>query len=57
MNKINSKKNNISYKDFRKGDVKHSLSNINKIKKCLGYVPDVSFQDGINQTVKWFKFS
>ena len=55
--KINSKKIKISYKDFRKGDVKHSLSNINKIKTLLGYTPNVSFQDGINQTVKWFKSS
>ena len=53
--KLNSKKNKIFYKNFRKGDVKHSLSNINKIKTHLGYVPYVSFQDGISQTLKWFK--
>lgn len=52
---LNSKKSKIFYKNFRKGDVKHSLSNINKIKSLLGYVPDVSFQDGINQTAKWFE--
>jgi UDP-N-acetylglucosamine 4-epimerase len=52
---LNSKKSKIFYKKFRKGDVKHSLSNINKIKSLLGYVPDVSFQDGISQTVKWFE--
>ena len=53
--KLNSKKNKIFYKNFRKGDVKHSLSNINKIKNHLGYEPHVSFQDGISQTLKWFK--
>lgn len=53
--KLNSKKNKIFYKNFRKGDVKHSLSNINKIKTHLGYEPYVSFQDGISQTLKWFK--
>ncbi|HBA7261443.1 TPA: Vi polysaccharide biosynthesis UDP-N-acetylglucosaminuronic acid C-4 epimerase TviC, partial [Escherichia coli] len=34
---INS--NNLKYRDFREGDVKHSLANISKIKNKLGYEP------------------
>ena len=49
----NSKK--IIYKNFRKGDVKHSLSNITHIKKILGYKPNVSFENGLNSTIDWFE--
>ena len=48
------KKKKISYKNFRKGDVKHSLSSIKKIKRYLGYYPSTSFEKGINQTIGWF---
>ncbi len=51
--KKNSKK--IDYKNFRKGDIKHSLSNINHIKKILGYKPNVSFENGLKSTIDWFK--
>ena len=45
------------YKDFRKGDIKHSLSSIKNIKKLLGYHPSVSFDIGIKETVNWFKLN
>ena len=45
----------ISYHKFRKGDIKHSLSSIKQIKRMLGYNPTVSFKDGINETIDWFK--
>ncbi len=53
--KIPKSKRKIIYKKFRKGDVKHSLSNIKNIKKVLAYNPIVSFDDGIMQTIDWFK--
>ncbi len=53
--KNNDYKKIIIFKNFRKGDVRHSLSSIKTIKKLLGYKPIVSFNDGIIQTIKWFK--
>ncbi|MEN6301028.1 MAG: SDR family oxidoreductase [Anaerolineaceae bacterium] len=39
------------YKDFRPGDIRDSLANINKAKKLLGYDPQYSLQDGLKKTV------
>ena len=55
--KIKPSKTKIIFKDFRKGDVKHSLSSIKNIKNLLGYNPSVSFNEGIVQTIKWFKLN
>lgn len=38
----------------RPGDVKHTLADITKAKKMLNYKPLVSFDDGLEKTVKWF---
>ena len=54
---INKKKHKLIFKDFRKGDIKHSLSSIKNIKKLLGYHPSVSFNIGIKETVNWFKLN
>jgi UDP-N-acetylglucosamine 4-epimerase len=40
-------------RDFRSGDVRHSLADIGKARRLLGYVPTVDFAAGIAQTVKW----
>ena len=54
---IERSKQKIKYKNFRQGDIRHSLSNINHIKKVLGYEPFMSFEDGIKQTIEWFKLN
>jgi len=38
----------------RTGDVKHSLADITKARKLLGYNPFMNFQNGLRETVKWF---
>ncbi len=53
--KVKNSFRKIVYKNFRKGDVKHSLSNINHIKKFLGYYPYISFENGLSNTIDWFK--
>jgi len=35
-------------------DFRYSL-NIGKIEKVLGYKPEVSFEEGISQTIEWYK--
>jgi UDP-N-acetylglucosamine 4-epimerase len=39
----------------RKGDVKHSLADISKAKKLIGYNPDVSVKEGLRKTFRWYK--
>jgi UDP-N-acetylglucosamine/UDP-N-acetylgalactosamine 4-epimerase len=38
----------------RKGDVKHSLADISKAEKLLGYEPNVSVEEGLGKTFKWY---
>lgn len=54
IKKINQR---IFYRNFRKGDVRHSLSSIKNINYSLGYRPLVSFEEGIEDTIKWFKIN
>ncbi|HYF13553.1 MAG TPA: NAD-dependent epimerase/dehydratase family protein [Phycisphaerales bacterium] len=39
----------------RAGDVKHSLADIGLAKRVLGYEPIGSLEDGIAETVEWFR--
>ena len=38
----------------RKGDVKHSLADISKAQKLLGYHPAVSVEEGLKSTFRWY---
>lgn len=42
------------YQDFRVGDVRHSLADITKAKKFLGFDPAYSFRDGIIESIPWY---
>lgn len=44
----------VEYQDFRVGDVRHSLADISKIRKHLGYEPIFKIKLGLAETVKWF---
>jgi nucleoside-diphosphate-sugar epimerase len=39
----------------RGGDIKHSLADISAAGKHLGYRPKVNFEDGLRQTVDWYR--
>jgi UDP-glucose 4-epimerase len=39
----------------RGGDIKHSLADISAAEKHLGYRPKVTFEDGLRQTVDWYR--
>mgnify|MGYP000295556851 CR=1 FL=1 len=45
---------NPIYGAYRLGDIPHSFASIDKAKQLLGYSPLVSFQEGLNETVKWY---
>jgi UDP-N-acetylglucosamine 4-epimerase len=40
---------------FRKGDIPHSLANIDKAKRLLDYHPAVSVKDGLQKAYAWYK--
>jgi UDP-N-acetylglucosamine 4-epimerase len=40
---------------FRKGDIPHSLANIDKAKRLLGYNPSISVQDGLKKAFEWYQ--
>ena len=44
---------NVVYREFREGDIKHSLAAITKIKEGLGYKPVVYFSEGLSKTYNW----
>lgn len=44
----------LSYNEARKGDVKHSLASIEKIKALLGYFPEYAPIKGLELAAKWY---
>lgn len=43
------------YQPARKGDIKNSLASITKARELIGYVPRVLFEEGLRQTIAWYK--
>ena len=43
-----------SYRDFRPGDVRHSLANIDKAKRLLGYAPSHRIREGLVEAMEWY---
>jgi len=43
-----------TYRDERKGDVKHSLACIDKAKKFIGYDPTVFIDESLRLSVEWY---
>lgn len=39
----------------RLGDVKHTLADVSKAQRVLGYKPTISFKEGLKLTVEWFE--
>jgi UDP-N-acetylglucosamine 4-epimerase len=43
-----------TYRDFRAGDVRHSLADINKIINLMGYCPSHRIGDGLRDAMDWY---
>jgi UDP-N-acetylglucosamine 4-epimerase len=43
-----------TYRDFRAGDVRHSLADISKARELIGYEPDYSVRDGLDKAAEWY---
>jgi nucleoside-diphosphate-sugar epimerase len=44
----------VKYAPERAGDVKHSLADISRAEKFLGYEPKVVFEEGLSRTIEWY---
>lgn len=42
------------YKEFRAGDIKDSMANMNKAKELFNYTPLVKIDEGIKRTLDWY---
>ncbi len=42
------------YRDFRPGDVRHSLSDISKARKLLSYTPEFSIEQDLDFACEWY---
>jgi UDP-N-acetylglucosamine/UDP-N-acetylgalactosamine 4-epimerase len=45
---------NISYRDFRAGDVRHSQAGINKAQTILNYQPIQDIEQGLDEVIDWY---
>lgn len=44
-----------AYGPERAGDIRHSLADIGRARKLLGYDPKVDFREGLRRTVDWYR--
>lgn len=42
------------YRDFRAGDVRHSLADISKAKNLVNYDPQFNLLQGLQQASEWY---
>ncbi len=43
------------YAPPRPGDILHSMADISKARRLMGYAPSLSFREGLAKTVAWYK--
>jgi nucleoside-diphosphate-sugar epimerase len=55
INKITGKDISPVYADARAGDIKHSQADITRAKERLIYEPRVSFEEGLRDTIEWYR--
>jgi UDP-N-acetylglucosamine 4-epimerase len=42
------------YRDFRPGDVRHSLADVGKARRLLGYEPSHTLSQGLQSALPWY---
>ena len=55
VNKILGKDIKPAFGPIRAGDSKHTLADISRAKKIIGFKPEIGFEEGLEKTVKYFK--
>lgn len=43
-----------AYRDFREGDVRHSLADVSRARTLLGYQPTHRIRDGLREAMPWY---
>ena len=55
LKKLTGYPGEVKYAAERPGDVKHSLADLSRAEKHLGYKPQVNFEEGLRRTVDWYR--
>ena len=55
INRILGKEIQPLFSDPRVGDVRESLADITAAQKVLGYSPSVGFDEGLKQSIEYYK--
>ena len=55
LKKLTGYDGDVQYGAERAGDIKHSLADISRAEKHLGYRPKVDFEEGLRRTVEWYR--
>ncbi len=55
LKKLTGFSGEVKYEPERAGDVKHSLADLSRAEKHLGYKPKVDFEEGLRRTIAWYR--
>lgn len=55
LRKLTGYPGEVQYGPERAGDVKHSLADLSRAEKHLGYKPKVHFEEGLRRTIEWYR--
>jgi len=55
LKKLTGFQGELTYEAERAGDVKHSLADLGRARKHLGYEPRVKFEEGLKKTIEWYR--
>lgn len=55
INKILKTKIEPKFTSARAGEIKHSKASIEKAQEIFGFRPDISFEEGLEKTIEWYK--
>ena len=55
LKKLTGYPGEVKHGPDRPGDVKHSLADLSRAEKHLGYKPQVNFEEGLRRTIDWYR--
>ena len=55
LSEISGAQRQVDYAPMRDGDVRHSLADVSKAQRILGYVPEISLREGLERTLAWYR--
>ncbi len=55
LKRLTGYKGEVKHGPERDGDIKHSLADLSRAEKYLGYKTQVEFEEGLRRTVEWYR--